>query len=119
MDLQDLTFKELLFSRIIYEYFYMKQKDALITIIILFIFTLVWIGFSIRHSAVSSTISEETSKDISPIAPTFDTKTIDKLKKRQKIIPSFELGNATPTPLVLPTLKISPENASEEGKLLL
>jgi len=97
----------------------MKQKDVLITIIVLFIFTLVWIGFSIRHSAVSSTISESTNKDISPIAPTFDTKAIDKLKKRQKIIPSFELGNATPTPLVLPTLKISPKKASEEGKLLL
>lgn len=97
----------------------MKQKDILTTIVLLFIFTLVWIGFSIRHSAVSSTISEAISKDISPIAPTFDTKTIDKLKKRQKIVPSFEIGNASPTPIILPTLRTSPQNASEEGKLLL
>jgi len=97
----------------------MKQKDILIIIILLFIFTLVWIGGSIYHNAVNSTISETTSKDIFPIEPVFDTKTIDKLKKRQKIIPSFELENIIPTPIALPTLKISPKNASEEGKLLL
>lgn len=97
----------------------MKQKDILMIIIPLFIFISIWIGFSFYHSIVTSTISETTSKDISPIAPVFDTKTIDKLKERQKITPSFELENVTPTPIVLPTLKISPQNASEEGKLLL
>ncbi len=97
----------------------MTQKDILIIIILLFIFTLAWIGGSIYHSAVSSTISETTSKDISPIAPVFDTKTIDKLNERQRITPSFELGNITPIPVALPTLKNSPQNASEEGKLLL
>lgn len=97
----------------------MKRKDILIIIILLFIFILVWIGESIYHSAVSSTISETTSKDISPIAPSFDTKTIDKLKKRQKITPSFELETITPTPITLPTLKVSPQSASEGGKLLL
>lgn len=97
----------------------MKQKDVLIIIILLFIFTLTWIGSSIYHSAVNSTISETTSENISPIAPVFDTKTIDKLKERQKITPSFELGNITPTPISLPTPENSPSNASEGGKLLL
>lgn len=97
----------------------MKQKDVLIIVILLFIFTLVWIGEGIYHSAVSSTISETTGKDISPIAPVFDTKTVDKLKTRQKITPSFELGNVTPTPIVLPTPNISPQSSSEGGKLLL
>lgn len=97
----------------------MKQKDILIIIVLLFIFVLAWIGGSIYHSAINSTISSTTSKDIFPITPSFDTKTIDKLKERQKIIPSFELGNTTPTPIALPTLKISPQNASGEGKLLL
>jgi cell division protein YceG involved in septum cleavage len=97
----------------------MKQKDILIIIVLLFIFVLVWMGGSIYHSTVSSTISETTSKDIFPIEPSFDTKAIDKLKERQKIIPSFELGNVTPTPIALPTLKIFPQNASEGGKLLL
>lgn len=97
----------------------MKQKDILIIIILLFIFAVAWIGGSIYHSAVSSTISETTSKDISPIAPTFDTKTIDKLKERQKIIPSFELKSTTPTPIALPTPTISLQNASEGAKLQL
>lgn len=96
----------------------MKQKDILIIIILLFIFVLVWIGESIYRSTVSSTISETTSKDIVPIVSTFDTETIDKLNERQKIIPVFELGNVTPTPVVLPTLPPS-QNASQEEKLLL
>lgn len=97
----------------------MKQKDILIIIILLFIFTLAWIIGSIYHSAINSTISETTSKNISPISPVFNTKAIDKLKKRQKITPSFELGNITPTPIALPILKNSPQSASEGGKLLL
>ena len=96
----------------------MKQKDILAIIILLFIFVLAWIGESIYSSGVSSTISGTTSQDIMPISPTFDTKTIEKLKQRQKIVPVYELGNATPTPVVLPTLPSSP-NASQGGKLQL
>lgn len=97
----------------------MKQKDVLAIIILLFIFVLIWIGEGIYRSGTNSTISENTSRDIEPITPTFDTKTIDKLKSREKIVPSFDLGNVTPTPIALPTLKISPQNASEGGRLLL
>ncbi len=96
----------------------MKQKDILIIIILLFIFVLVWIGGSIYHSGVNSTISENMSQDIAPIAPTFDTKAIDKLKSREKIVPSFDLERVTPTPIALPTLPPSPD-ASQGGKLLL
>lgn len=96
----------------------MKQKDILIIIILLFIFALVWIGGSIYHSAINSTISENVNQDIVPIVPNFDTKTVDKIKSREKIIPSFDLGNVTPTPLILPTLPPSLES-SQEGKLLL
>jgi len=97
----------------------MKQKDILIITILLFIFVLAWIGGGIYHSGVSSTISETTSKDISPIIPVFDTKTIDRLRERQKITPAFDLKSTTPTPIALPTQRISPQNASEGGKLLL
>lgn len=96
----------------------MKQRDFLLIIVLLFIFAVAWIGSSIYHSAVNSTISENTSKDISPIAPAFDTKTIDRLKSRLKIKPSFDLGGVTPTPIVLPTLPPS-SNASQGGRLLL
>lgn len=96
----------------------MKQKDILIIIILLFIVLSIWIGGSIYHSGVNSTISEGTSKDITPIDPVFDTKTIDKLKTRKKIVPSFDLESISPTPIALPALSPSP-NASLGGKLLL
>jgi len=98
----------------------MKQKDTLITVILLFIFVLIWIGGSVYRSAVSSTISEDVSKEISPISPTFDTKIIDKLKSREKIIPAYDaqdIAPISPTPIALPTLPY-PQNASEEGQLL-
>lgn len=97
----------------------MKQKDILIIIILFFIFIIAWIGGGIYHSAVNSTISEETNEEISPITPAFDTKVIDKLKKRQKIVPSFELENLTPTPIILPTTAIPSTNASKGATILL
>lgn len=97
----------------------MKQKDILIILILLFISVAAWIGGNIYHSIAGSTISETTSRDISPITPTFDTQTVNKLKQRQKINPSFELGNITPTPTPVPIDLLSPQNASEEAKLIL
>lgn len=85
----------------------MKQKDILIIFILLFIFVVAWIGSNIYHSAVSSTVTEAINQDIAPIEPSFDTKAINELKKREKVIPSFELG----TPIV------SPPTASEGGKI--
>lgn len=96
----------------------MKQKDILIIIILLFIVLSAWIGGSIYHSGVNSTISKSANKDIAPIDPVFDTKTIEKLKSRRKIIPSFDLESISPTPIALPALSPSP-NASLGGKLLL
>lgn len=97
----------------------MKQKDILIILTLLFVFVVAWIAGNIYHSIANSTISETTSRDISPIIPTFDTQTINKLKQRQKINPSFELGNITPTPTPVPIELLAPDNASEEASLIL
>lgn len=97
----------------------MKQKDILIILALLFVFVVAWIAGNIYHSIASSTISETTSRDISPITPTFDTQTINKLKQRQKINPSFELGDITPTPTPIPSEILFPQDASEEAKLIL
>jgi hypothetical protein len=96
----------------------MKQKDILIIVILLFIFVLAWIGESIYYSAINSTISENVNRNIAPIDPNFDTKTIDKLKSRERVTPLYDLENVAPTPIIMPTLPISP-NASREGTLLL
>lgn len=76
----------------------MKQKDVLIILALLFVFVAMWIGYSIYRNVTKSTISESINQNISPITSTFDSKTIDKLKQRQKINPSFEIENITPTP---------------------
>lgn len=86
----------------------MKQKDILIIFILLFIFVIVWIGSSIYHSVVTSTITEAVNQNIAPIEPTFDVKAINKLKEREKIIPSFELE----------TVIVSPPSASEGGTIV-
>ncbi|MDP2637481.1 MAG: hypothetical protein Q8P26_00265 [Candidatus Levybacteria bacterium] len=96
----------------------MKQKDILIILILLFIFVIAWIGSGLYHSAVSSTISETTAQDISPIAPTFDNKTIGNLKQRKNINSSFELIELSPTPTPsLPAQNPSSESAPAKAKL--
>lgn len=48
-------------------------------------FALLWIVFSIKHNFDNSTITPETHTNISPITPSFDTKTLDQLKSRTSV----------------------------------
>ena len=74
----------------------MKQKDILLIIVPTFVVIVFWIIFSIYHSFISSTISQPLDTQIKPIAPTFDTKTLDDLKNRSRVDPVYDLsGNAT------------------------
>lgn len=75
----------------------MKQKELLFILISSSILVFIWIAFSIYHSTTTSTIPEATSIQIVPITPTFNTKTIDLLRQRQKSSPVFELAKPTPT----------------------
>jgi hypothetical protein len=94
-----------------------KQKDTLIIVILLFIFVLIWIGEGIYRSTVNSTISQDVARAISPISPNFDTKTIEKLKTREKIEPIYATPSASPN-IAIPTLMpTSAPVASEEGTL--
>lgn len=100
----------------------MKREDILVLLIPTFIFVFAWIGFGIYHSSVKSTISEELNMQITPISPDFDTKTIDKLKKRQNVTPIYQAQNSTivPTPSVtLPVISTgSATQATLGGSLL-
>ncbi|MEK7450555.1 MAG: hypothetical protein AAB662_01285 [Patescibacteria group bacterium] len=73
----------------------MKQKDIILILALTSIIVIAWIGFSIYHNLATSTISQVQSVDIKSINPTFDTKTIDRLKTRNKVAPIYEL---LPTP---------------------
>lgn len=68
----------------------MKQRDILFLVISTFVLILAWIGFSIYHNLVSSTITKPVEEKIIPINPTFDTRTIDILKERKNIEPIFQ-----------------------------
>lgn len=68
----------------------MKQKDIILLVVPFFFLILLWIGFSIYHNAVTSTIPEVLNIQITPINPAFDEKTILNLKNREKVTPVFE-----------------------------
>jgi len=73
----------------------MKKNDLLILLISIFIFVIVWTGFSIYHNLATSTIPEALNVQIAPITANFDTKTIANLKKRQEITPLYQLNPKT------------------------
>jgi hypothetical protein len=95
------------------------RKDILIILIPSFIFVLAWIGFSIYHNFVTSTIPESVTMQITPITPDFDTKTIAGIKQRQNVTPVYQITNIvtvspSPTPEVIqPTPQISSSSAQQ------
>jgi hypothetical protein len=111
----------------------MKKNDTLLILVPLFIFVVLWIGFSIYHNIITSTISAPLSAQIEPITPNFDTNTIDGLKSRENITPVYTLSvpvqnviisaspSATPTPTPTPTVVINSNSntqATTEGSLI-
>ena len=101
----------------------MKRRDILILLIPSFIFALAWIGFSVYHSFVTSTIPESVTQQITPITPDFDAKTIAAIKERKTITPDYQgvptnittvSPTVTPTPEVItPTPQISSQSAQQ------
>jgi hypothetical protein len=95
----------------------MKKNDILIILIPTFIFVLVWIGFSIYHSIIASTITDTVNMQITPINPNFDTKTIESLKNRQNVSHIFTasetIGAPTPTPAITLQTPIATESATQ------
>lgn len=78
----------------------MKQKDLYYLVLSSFILTLLWVGFNIYDTIATTTISEALQVQIRPINPDFDPTTIQALKKRQQINPTFTFtpqGGATAT----------------------
>lgn len=70
----------------------MKQKDLFMILIPSFVIIVFWIGFTIYHNSVSSTIPPALNIQIKPIDPNFNSKAIFDLKKRKEITPMFEMA---------------------------
>ena len=99
----------------------MKQKDILLLIISSFFLVALWIVFNIYHNTVTSTIPQALSVQISPINPTFDTKTINALKERVQVTPIYNPLATQSAPLEAPTpspATISTDSAEAEGEAL-
>ena len=93
----------------------MKRKDILVLLIPSFIFVLAWIGFGIVHNLVTPTISESLNTQISPITPSFDTKTISDIKNRQIVEPIYEIATSAANLSLSPSLPSSSSATSEEN----
>lgn len=89
----------------------MKNKKIILILSSFFIITVFWIISNVYHNSVASTISEALGIRILPISPNFDTKTIEKLKKRESV--SSVVENKTPSPITTgsastPTVSLIP-----------
>ena len=98
----------------------MKQRDILILLIPAFILVVIWVGFSIYHNAVVSTIPSNVNEQINPITPYFDTNTIENLKRRQVVIPVYQPKGTSISPSpslqpVQPSLGASPQVSTKSS----
>ncbi len=105
---------------------YTLQKDLTYLSFSLFILVAAWVGFSIYHSQVTSTISDNLQLRIKPIPNQFDRATINALQTHTAIQPDYAspLGSDSATrrvslPLVTPAELIASDEAtpvaSDEG----
>ncbi|OGH09740.1 MAG: hypothetical protein A2152_03970 [Candidatus Levybacteria bacterium RBG_16_35_6] len=81
----------------------MKQREVYLLLISSFVLVVFWIGFSIYHNSVTSTIPQTLNIQIIPINPDFNSKAISDIKTRPEVTPLYQLENTkteeTPTPV--------------------
>lgn len=73
------------------------ERDILFVLISSFVLTVAWVGFNLYHKWATSTISSSLQIQIQPITPDFDSRTLEKLKTREKISPILEAKSPSPT----------------------
>lgn len=87
----------------------MKQREILLIIGSFFSLVLLYLGFSLYHNYVTSTIPEDLNIQITPISPTFDSKTISDIKKRESVLPLYQTDQITNT--------VSTSSATASGEI--
>ena len=86
----------------------MKHKDIILLLVSAFFLVIAWVTFNVYHNSVVSTTAEVLKKEILPISPNFDEKTINKLKQRNRISPTYDLGNISATKTASSTGEVVP-----------
>jgi hypothetical protein len=77
-----------------------KEKDIVFVLSSSAIVAFIWIGSSLYHSYITSTIHEPLSTLIQPISPKFNTRAMQHISQRQVTNPTYErtAGISSPTP---------------------
>lgn len=76
-----------------------KQKNLVFLLSSSTVVTVAWIGFSIYHTAVTSTLDPVLTTQIQPISPRFNDATIQNILNRQDVLPTYEItGGTLPVP---------------------
>lgn len=97
----------------------MKQREILLIVGSFFFLVLLYLGLSIYHNYITSTIPEELDIQITPISPTFDSKTITDLRKRTSVLPLYQTTPVqTPQPQIPQGTQQATKSASQSAKSL-
>lgn len=82
----------------------MKQQknDLLIFLGLCCGFAVLWTALNIYHNLATSKIPEVLQTQVTPITPSFDTKTLKAVTERLTVVPNYEVPTTltTPTPSV-------------------
>lgn len=81
----------------------MKQEEVLFFLGSIVVVVFAWITFTIIHNSLTSTISQEVSQAIIPIAPTFDAKTIAKMQALPTVTAQNSIQPPSQTAIVVTT----------------
>lgn len=76
-----------------------KQKNIAILLGLILVFTIIWVGSSVYHSFINSTIEIPLAESIIPIEGNFDNKTIEQIKARKRVNASGDITNTLENPL--------------------
>jgi hypothetical protein len=68
-----------------------NQKNLIILLSLILIFTLIWVASNIYHKLNTSTIDIPLEASIIPIEGSFDKKTIEDIKSRKRVEPSNDI----------------------------
>lgn len=70
-----------------------RQREIILIVVSFFIISIIWIGFSLYHNAITSTISEPLNADIKEINPNFKSDIIQILKNRAYVEPLYSISS--------------------------
>ncbi|MDP2649895.1 MAG: hypothetical protein Q8P10_03540 [bacterium] len=96
----------------------MKQKEIIFILVSCFLLVAFWVGFSIYHNSVTSTVPEALGIQITPIKPDFDNTIIENLKKRNRVEPVLEIQKVEIINKASGSGTIQTENASQSGEII-